>query len=212
MKKILTASSIVFLSLTRMLISETTSLDSKPHRLNFGLLEFQYDYLKEDAVNFGMGVRMKNTINVKDKRYNRNNYLTNIESYLGYRFPFVENTTFLPYIALGYTHYNREDMCCYLRDWSYLAFGGELSYRFGPVFSLGLHLKGYRPLHQKHIIEDKENTKLLPNWSTQIGIPLVWNLGDDRAWELQFEPYYLYMSNLLKSHNLGSKLAFGYRF
>ena len=47
---------------------------------------------------------------------------------------------------------------------------------------------------------------------TEIGVPMVWNLGEERKWSVHFEPYYMQIPNRKLTHVLGSKLALGYRY
>jgi hypothetical protein len=49
-------------------------------------------------------------------------------------------------------------------------------------------------------------------WMMEIGIPLIWHVGQQRNWEIQFEPYYMQIPSAKRLHLLGSRLSFGFRF
>lgn len=46
----------------------------------------------------------------------------------------------------------------------------------------------------------------------QIGIPMIWHVGANKNWEIQFEPYYMQIPNVDLTHIIGSNLAIGYRY
>lgn len=208
----------VILSVLSLAMFSTLAADEqplpiiKPHRISFGLLQFEYDYVQPNDFYAGLGIKMSNIWNVKDSKYKRNNYLTNIESKLGYNFGLNERFNIIPYLGIGFTHFNIEDQVQYLKDWAYLALGGRMMYRIGPVFSLGLNLKGYRSLAQIEAVGKLDLIQDKSRWTYEAGIPLVWSFGDDHAWEFQFEPSYMRLPNFDKTHFLGSKILFAYRF
>ena len=49
-------------------------------------------------------------------------------------------------------------------------------------------------------------------WVTEIGLPMVWHLGDEKKWEIHCEPYYAQIPNRNLTHVVGSRLALGYRY
>ena len=49
-------------------------------------------------------------------------------------------------------------------------------------------------------------------WLTEIGVPLVWHVGDQKNWEIMLEPYYMQIPNEELTHIIGSRAAIGYHF
>ena len=49
-------------------------------------------------------------------------------------------------------------------------------------------------------------------WLTEIGIPLIWHVGDQKNWEIMIEPYYMQMPNEKLTHIIGSRAEIGYHF
>lgn len=46
----------------------------------------------------------------------------------------------------------------------------------------------------------------------QIGIPMIWHVGANKNWEIQFEPYYMQIPNVDLTHIIGSNVGIGYRY
>lgn len=45
-----------------------------------------------------------------------------------------------------------------------------------------------------------------------IGVPMIWHIGANKNWEIQFEPYYMQIPNEKLTHIIGSNVALGYRY
>lgn len=46
----------------------------------------------------------------------------------------------------------------------------------------------------------------------QMGLPMIWHIGAQKNWEIQFEPYYMQIPNKKLAHIIGSNIAVGYRY
>lgn len=46
----------------------------------------------------------------------------------------------------------------------------------------------------------------------QIGVPMIWHVGANKNWEIQFEPYYMQIPNVNLTHIIGSNIGIGYRY
>lgn len=49
-------------------------------------------------------------------------------------------------------------------------------------------------------------------WLSEIGVPLVWHVGNQKNWEIMLEPYYMQIPNDKVTHIIGSRAAIGYHF
>jgi hypothetical protein len=69
---------------------------------------------------------------------------------------------------------------------------------------------------EPEIITEKSGSKTISfkdaSWMVEIGLPLIWHLGQERNWEIQVEPYYMQIPSGKRMHLLGSRLSFGFRF
>jgi hypothetical protein len=182
------------------------------HRVSFSLLQLGYDYLKPNTIYTGADAKINAIWNPSHNRKSNNDHFVNGEVRMGYNALFGTKDTFIPYGAIGFSvfhiHKNQE----YLRDWSYLALGVKYFHQFSDTFEMGLHVKGYRSLQEKHFMDNVSYLRNNMNWSYEIGVPLVWHFGETRSWEVQFEPYYLQIPTIQKTEYIGSRLSFGYRF
>lgn len=46
----------------------------------------------------------------------------------------------------------------------------------------------------------------------QIGVPMIWHVGENKNWEIQFEPYYMQIPNKSLTQIIGSNLSIGYSY
>ena len=75
--------------------------------------------------------------------------------------------------------------------------------RLVPIFSTRYEKK------RGHLTAVKVNDS---RFITQIGLPLVWHIGSQKNWEIQFEPYYMQIPNVDITHIIGSHVTIGYRY
>jgi hypothetical protein len=190
------------------------------HRVNFGLLNLGYERIKSDSVYVGIDVNHNTFWNSKGKADNtyRLDHFLNGEIRVGYNFFLSPVDSLTPYVSIGHTIYTLEKAHGNTKNLSLGSGGIKYLHRFGETFEMGIHVKGCLGFSQKRYLLDEEKRSLViidvddSIWLPEFGIPMNWHVGQNKNWEIQFEPYYVQIPNIERTHVLGSRLALGYRF
>lgn len=209
LKPMLFSASILALS---SICADSTVVDLHPHKMNFSLSQFGYEYNKTDSLYTSADFKVTPLWNTKNKTFDNFDYWSNFELKLGYNFGVAGEHHLIPYAMMGYSSFNMNDYYFQLKEYSYIGLGLKSMFTFGPIFEMGLHLKTHRSLVMMYSIQGHrvgaENNK----WKLEIGVPCIWHLGDTKQWDISVEPYYTQLPTLNRGDYLGSRIAFGYRF
>ena len=210
MYRISTALAIVLACTALKADKAPTPVPLKEHRLNFSLLQFGYDFLKKDTVYTGFDLNLTPIWDINDKDLSRRNYSLSGEFRLGHHLGITPKDSLITYGSIGYTKFHR-DYIQYLKEHAYFGVGAKFFHEFGPIFQMGVHVKGTRSLLNEYEIptyNERESNK----WGIEVGLPVAWHLGENRDWEIQLEPYFTHVACAGKLEFIGSRLTFGFRF
>lgn len=182
------------------------------NRINFGLLSVGFDRIKTDSIYIGVDAKLTSIWATDNQSKSALDHFVNGEMRFGYTFLLDQKETLIPYVSLGFSVFSIQKKLDNVKTWNYGSFGFRHLHQFGEIFEMGYHIKGYHTIQQK--IKTINGTKVIKDnrWMAEIGLPLVWHVGSEKNWEIQFEPYYLQIPNATRMHLVGSKLAFGFRF
>jgi hypothetical protein len=192
----------------------------REHRVNFGLLNVGYERIKPDSVYVGVDAKLNPVWSTKTNGSNeyRLDHFINAEFRVGYNKTLNALDSATLYVGMGHTIYSLEKVSGNTKYLSTGCMGIKYLHAFGDTFKMGVHLKGSLGFsHQRYQLDDKKDNLMAVKvedsaWIPEIGLPMTWIVGADRNWEIQFEPYYLQIPNLKKTHLLGSRLTLGYSF
>ena len=218
-------------------------LPEHEHRVNFGFVNVGYERIKNDSIYTGVETKLTTVWNTDNSKSKPLDHFINWEVRLGYNHSVSDSDIFVPYIGTGFSAFSVQKTDGKVKSWSYGTAGLKYFHQFGPIFEMGIHLKGYLSINQRRnvvktvdtpkeesittigIIGDvpefdnaKTEVKLVTKrvkdtrWISEVGIPFVWHVGEQKNWEIHFEPYYLQIPNAKITHLIGSRLACGYRF
>jgi hypothetical protein len=214
------------------------------HRVNFGFVNVGYERIKSDSIYTGVETKLTTVWNTTGTKSKPLDHFINWEVRLGYNHSVSDSDFFVPYLGTGFSMYSVQKLDGNVKSWSYGTAGLKYFHQFGPIFEMGIHLKGYLSINQRRsVLKTKEfetpkespvsagiegdvpefdnpetEVKLVTKtvkdtrWISEIGVPFIWHIGDQKNWEIQFEPYYLQIPNAKITHLIGSKLTCGYRF
>lgn len=221
---------IALLTGTALSISSLSALEADyndhPHKLNFGITQFGYEYHKEDALYAGVDFKLSPLVNLdsessgpkefsvdeKDTDFSELDYWTNMEIRLGYNFSLGNIHNVVPYISVGYSHFNFTNKDFELKQLGYLSFGLKTYHTVGPIFQIGTHIRTYRNLMVNYNALGRTYASGKKEWKVEFGLPLIWHVGDTKQWEILLEPYYIQLPTTYNAEFLGTRLTFGYRF
>jgi hypothetical protein len=190
------------------------------HRINFGLVNLGYERIKSDSIYVGIDVNLNAFWNPNGKVDNtyRLDHSLNGEIRVGYNLSLSVRDSVRPYISLGHTVYSLEKAHGNTKNLSLGSGGIKYLHQFSDTFEMGIHLKGSVGFAQKrYLLDETKDSLMVVNvdnsvWVPEFGIPMNWHVGQNKNWEIQFEPYYIQIPNLDRTHIMGSRLALGYRF
>lgn len=200
------------------------------HRLNFGFFNLGYERILMDSVYVGADIKGTPFYTLDGTDKHTLNHFFNGELRMGYNFGITNNDTLTSYGGIGFSVFKLEKKDGNIRDWNYATLGTKYLHQFGEIFEMGIHLKTYRSIQEKRstIIENKKSKVDLTidndsvftqsvsvkdtRWMLEVGIPMIWHLGETKNWEIQLEPYYMQIPNAKILHLIGSRLSFGFRF
>jgi len=185
------------------------------HRINFGIVNLGYERIKMNCIYIGADAKLTSFYAVDHKKNDPLNYFVNGELRMGYNHVLSGEDILIPYAGIGFSVFKIEKEDGNIRDWNYATIGMKLFHRFGPIFEMGVHGKGYYSIQQKRVDLDSSKQKRSSKdtrWMVEASIPFIWHIGEMKNWEVQLEPYYLQIPNAKRLHLLGSRLSFGYRF
>jgi hypothetical protein len=218
-------------------ISQNTKKEYE-HRINFGFLNLGYERVKTDSIYTGLDVKMTSVLYSDAKKKDPLDYFVNAELRMGYNHAFSESDQIIPYLATGFSVFSLQNKVDKVKNWTYASTGIKYFHQFGPIFEMGLHIKGYISINQKRkvlkeveviVSQDtpvydskptatftKTESKLVSikdtRWMSEIAIPFIWHVGDEKNWEIQFEPYFSQIPNAKITNLIGSRLTCAYRF
>jgi hypothetical protein len=148
----------------------------------------------------------------------------NVEGRLGYNFYSPKSLYLSPYVGLG-GYCNRPMQSAHYREaWLYGALGLKLNCVFTPIFTAGLDVKGMKTFYLNQYIQTRKlshnkkkkicvrHRNVSNIFGYGISLPFSWKMGDTKAWDIQFEPYYLKLSTKSDLNVAGAHLTFGYLF
>ncbi len=193
-------------------------------RTFFGGLRVGYDDFRPNKVYKGIDGLFawgNAKLNVKEKeiqpkRGNGYSTFANLEGRVGYNLSSPLNFTVTPFIGLGGYHTRHTHSIHYTQDWLYVALGFKSNYLFGEVFSLGFNAKGMNVVYlEQHVEKDgisgcRHSTT--NNLGYEISVPLAWNLGNKKRWNVEFEPYYSKLSTKNNANMVGARILLGCLF
>lgn len=208
------------------------------HRINFGFLNFGYERIKPDSIYTGLDVKMTSVLYSDAKKKEPLDYFVNSELRMGYNHALSQKDQIIPYLATGFSVFSLQNKVDKVKNWTYASIGVKYFHQFGAVFEMGIHIKEYVSINQKRkvfkkieVVINKDapvydskptttftrtETKLVSvkdtRWMSEIAIPFIWHLGDEKNWEIQFEPYFSQIPNAKVTTLIGSRLTCGYRF
>lgn len=220
------------------------------HRFNFGLLNIGYERISPNSVYTGFDARMASIINTDVNKVKSIDHYANGELRLGYNHQIGDVDRVTGYGGIGFSVFSVEKEAGKLKNWNYGMVGAKYLHQFGPIFEMGLHLKGYMSISAKRYEADKPKkikslvipkvvkaNEALPQistiefvnqngneshltavkvndsrWLTELGVPLIWHVGEKKNWEIMIEPYYMQIPNEKLTHIIGSRAAMGYYF
>lgn len=212
------------------------------HRLNFGFVNLGYERIKTDSIYTALDVKMASILYADQKKTKPLDYFINAELRLGYNHGLSDKDIVTGYLGTGFSVFSIENNVDKIKNWNYGTIGVKYLHQFGYTFEMGVHIKGFISISQKQKVlvpakpptttrslaatgeaivtfandGEEETTKLVSvkdtRWMTEISMPLIWHVGETKNWEIQFEPYYSQIPNVKRTHILGSRLAFGFRF
>jgi len=208
------------------------------HRVNFGFLNLGYERIKPNSVYTGLDVKMTSILYCDARKKDPMDYFVNAELRMGYNHAFNENDQIIPYLSTGFSVFSLQNKIDKVKNWTYASVGVKYLHQFGPLFEMGLHIKGYISINQKRkvlkeievavgrdtpvydhkptVIFTKSETRLVSvkdtRWMSEIAVPFIWHLGSEKNWEIQFEPYFSQIPNAKITNLIGSRLSCGYRF
>ncbi len=228
-----------FLSLSADAIDPAPDIKNEyEHRINFGFLNFGYERIKPDSIYTGLDVKMISVLYSDAKKKDPLDYFVNSELRMGYNQALSQNDQIIPYLATGFSVFSLQNKIDKVKNWTYASIGVKYFHQFGAIFEMGIHIKEYVSINQKRKVLKKTEvivnkgvpvydskptttfmkteTKLVSvkdtRWMSEIAIPFIWHLGDEKNWEIQFEPYFSQIPNAKVTTLIGSRLTCGYRF
>ena len=188
-------------------------------------LRFRYEYLKPKRVYAGVdflsAVSYK-SFNASSQGYHfhQNNGVTgfgNFELRLGYTFAY-KNGMLTPFLGMGAYAFKTNGHYFHFREsMVYYAAGMRCLFELSRIFSIGLNWKAFRTdateqrfkyVLMGQTITDKDYNDM---WGGEIGVPLIWNIGATKRWNIQVEPYFLKLDFSEVQNIYGSRFLFGCR-
>ena len=191
----------------------------------YGGLRFGHEYLKPDAFYSNtdivalMGTTHSTAQNKTEKtklwdrtretfKGERGHLWTQVEQRLGYTFAssLVPSCTVSVYGAPGFHYEHINGGHAY---WYYAAAGMKAVQQFTDSFHLGADVKvmyAFGAQGKNAIFPDKQF------WGYEVGIPLEWKLGKEKAFDVQVKPYVLKLNTNSSETILGARLELGYNF
>jgi opacity protein-like surface antigen len=127
------------------------------HRLNFSLLQVGYDYLVKDSFYTGAHACITPIWDSNAHNIKTTDYFCSFEARIGRNFGISHKTSLIPYAAIGFNNYHRENVGMYLKKQTYVAFGLKYNHEFGPIFESGVGVKAISSF--KNVYADTEFEK-----------------------------------------------------
>lgn len=151
------------------------------HRINFGLLNLGYERILPDSFYVGADVKFTPIYSLDKDKQNSFDHFINGELRFGYNHSITKKDTFVPYFGVGFSVFKFEKKEGNLKDWNYATLGLKGFHKFGEIFEMGLHIKGYRSIQEKKttvIKKKKKNPDIIiinrvPKMQDNQGNPLV---------------------------------------
>ncbi len=183
-----------------------------------------YEYLKPDAVYFGIDIlAISSEVDFNASSHDHSlswheadKGFGNLEVRLGLTLAPMDwmVTPFLGtgiYDIYALDHHNKEG---FKEDLPYVTGGLNSRYAFNCTFELGLNLKVLRTFSAKQTFRYSAGTFTTHNntWGGEIGVPFDWHIGCSKKWDIQLEPYFLTLNFSGTQNVYGTRLLFGYRF
>jgi hypothetical protein len=193
-------------------VSEPLIKEKYDHRIGINPFGATYEHLKEDSIYTGVDFQYLPIFDLSKHRTKRTGSHINLETRAGYNFALSNIDTLTLYAGVGHSRFQRPGSLFFLKNWTYASIGLKYLHEFGSIFKAGINVKASSGLQETHRFFGENvvltDSKLMPT----IGLPCVWTMGEKRNWEIQLEPYYFQTPQDGRSHYLGSKVHFGYRF
>jgi hypothetical protein len=223
---------------TQIKASRVSENAEHEHRINFGFLNLGYERIKDNSIYTGLDVKMTSVLYSDANKKDPLDYFVNAELRMGYNNALSESDRITPYLGIGFSVFSLQNKVDKVKNWTYASIGAKYFHQFGPIFEMGIHIKGNISINQKRrvlkevevvVSQDtpvydseptstftKTETKLVSvkdtRWMSEIAIPFIWHLGNEKNWEIQFEPYFSQIPHAKIANLIGSRLICGYRF
>lgn len=183
-----------------------------------------YEYFKPDAFYAGvdlLGTGTETDFNAsKDERHfswhKADRGFGNLEARFGYTFA-PPNWMIAPFLGGGMyniyavDHHNHQG---FEENLPYATAGVHSKYTLGPRFNIGFNLKAFHTFGADQRFKFKGGRKETHEnmWGGEISIPFIWQIGSNKRWDIQLDPYFLKLDFSEVQNVYGMRLLFGYRF
>jgi len=196
----------------------------------FGGLRAGYDYRNPNAIylgtegQYGIGWgRYKNYVKPDPIAHTYSHrekiglvpILAHVEQRLGYTFQsnLSCRTTLAPFLGLGWYYSKIDSRQNHSFQWFYGVIGLRGDQAFSENFEVGFRAKVmYSFAGGMHLKYEREKWKMENTWGYEFGIPLTWQIGCCREWDIELQPYLLRLNARSSGEILGIRLLFGYNF
>ncbi len=133
---------------------------SHEHRVNFGFVNLGYERIKNDSIYTGLESKLTTVWNTSGTKTKPLDHFINWEVRLGYNHSATDSDIFVPYLGTGFSVYSVQKIDGNVKSWSYGTAGIKYFHQFGPIFEMGIHLKGYLSINQKRTVVKTEQVEV----------------------------------------------------
>lgn len=142
----------------------------------------------------------------------------NFELRLGYTTNTQKSGLVSPFLGFGaYSFANCGNYFHFQETMLYYAFGMRSQFNINQNFSIGLNWKILHTFDTErefaykacNFITLKDHSNM---WGGEFGLPMTWQIGTRKRWNVQLEPYFLKLDFSETQNIYGARALFGYRF